>query len=113
MKKQIKTSNKELFYSLCKEYNLSIKLETYGVIQAIISSKYLNGSCILEYNICKDSLYMPANIDRDNKHIYLYSIAHYTPLLFKIMCKKFLKLEQELKKIENQQHINSINNDFI
>ena len=56
---------------------------------------------------------MPVNIDRDNQHIYLYSITHYTPLLLKIMCKKFIRLEKELKEIENQQHINSINNDFI
>lgn len=55
---------------------------------------------------------MPVNIDRDNQHIYLFSITGYTPILFKIMCKKFLKLEQELKEIENQQHIDSINNDF-
>lgn len=109
----MKTSNKELFYSLCKEYNLTINLQTDCVIHAIIPSKYLMGSCILEYNIIKDSLHMPVNIDRDNKHIYLFSIAHYSPILFKIMCKKFLKLEQELKEIENQQHIDSINTDFI
>lgn len=109
---QMKTSNKELFYSLCKEYNLTINLQTYCVIHAIIPSKYLMGSCILEYNIIKDSLHMPVNIDRDNKHIYLYSITGYTPILFKIMCKKFIRLEKELKEIENQQHIDSINNDF-
>lgn len=108
----IKTSNKELFYSLCKEYNLIIKLQTNCVIQAIIPYKYLIGSFILEYNICKDSLHIPVNIDRDNKHIFLFSIANYSPIPFKIMCKKFLKLEKELKAIENQQHIDSINNDF-
>ena len=84
----MKTSNKELFYSLCKEYNLTINLQTDCVIHAIIPSKYLMGSYILKYNIIKDSLHMPVNIERDNKHIYLYSITHYTPLLFKIMCKK-------------------------
>lgn len=109
----MKTSNNlNLFYSLCKEYNLTINLQTDCVIHAIIPSKYLIGSCILVYNIIKDSLHMPVNIDRDNQHIYLFSIAGYTPILFKIMCKKFLKLEQELKEIENQQHIASINNDF-
>ena len=108
----MKTSNKELFYSLCKEYNLTIRLQTDRVIQAIIPSKYLMGSFILEYNIIKDSLHMPVNIDRDNKHIFLFSIANYSPILFKIMCKKFLKLEKELKAIENQHHIDSINNDF-
>ena len=109
----MKTSNNlNLFYSLCKEYNLTINLQTDCVIHAIIPSKYLIGSSILVYNKIKDSLYMPANIDRDNQHIYLFSITGYTPILFKIMCKKFLKLEKELKEIENQQHINSINNDF-
>ena len=41
------TSNKELFYSLCKEYNLTIKLQTDFVIHAIIPSKYVQGSFIL------------------------------------------------------------------
>lgn len=85
----IKTSNNlNLFYSLCKEHNLIIKLQTNCVIQAIIPSKYLIGSFILEYNICKDSLHIPVNIDRDNKYIYLFSIANYSPIPFKIMCKK-------------------------
>lgn len=108
----IKTSNKELFYSLCKEYNLTIKHQTSELISAIIPSKYLICSFILEYNICKDSLHIPVNIDRDNKYIYLFSTDNYSPIPFKIMCKKFLKLEKELKAIENQQHIDSINNDF-
>lgn len=55
---------------------------------------------------------MPVNIDRDNKHIFLFSIVNYSPLLFKIMYKKFLKLEKELKEIENQQCLNSVNDDF-
>ncbi len=108
----IKTSNKELFYSICKEYNLTIKHQTSELISVIIPSKYVMGPCILEYNICKDSLHIPVNIDRDNKYIYLFSIADYSPLLFKIMYKKFLKPEKELKEIESQQRLNSVNDDF-
>ena len=55
-------NNLNLFYSLCKEYNLTINLQTKYVIHAIIPSTYLVGGFILEYNISKDSLYMPLNI---------------------------------------------------
>ena len=37
----MKISNKELFYSLCKEYNLTINLQTQYVIHAIIPSTYV------------------------------------------------------------------------
>ena len=116
LNKLMKTSNKHLnlnvFYSLCKEYNLSIKLETDCVIHAIIPSKYVIGSFILEYNKITDSLYMPLNIDRDKEKIYLFSTGHYSPTLFKIMCRKFLKLEKELKEIEIQQRQARLQSDF-
>lgn len=112
----MKTSNKHLnlnvFNSLCKEYNLSIKLETDCVIHAIIPSKYVMGSFILEYNKITDSLYMPLNMDRDNGKIYLFSTGHYSPKLFKILCRKFLKLEKELKEIEIQQRQARLQSDF-
>lgn len=110
------TSNKHinlnLFYSLCKEYNLSIKLQTSCVIHAIIPSKYVMGSFILEYNKITDSLHMPLNMDRDNEKIILFSVAHYSPILFKKLCKKFLKLEKELKEIEIQQRQDRLQSDF-
>lgn len=108
----MKTSNKELFYSLCKEYNLTITIQTSFVIHAIIPSKYVKGSFILEYNIINDSLYMPLNIQRDNKNIYLFSVAHFSPKLFKIMCLRFLKLEKELKEYEIQQRQDRLQSDF-
>ena len=112
----MKTSNKHinlnLFYSLCKEYNLSIKLETDCVIHAIIPSKYVMGSFILEYNKITDGLYMPMNMDRDKEKIILFSTAQYSPKLFKIMCRKFLKLEKELKEIEIQQRQARLQSDF-
>lgn len=108
----MKTSNKELFYSLCEEYNLTIVLQNQYVILAIIPSKYLVGGFILYYNISKDSLYMPANIQRDYQHIFLLSISQFSPMLFKIMCKKFLKLEKELKEIEIQYRQNQLQSDF-
>ena len=110
------TSNKHinlnLFYSLCKEYNLTIILQTSCVINAIIPSKYVMGSFILEYNKITDSLYMPLNIDRDTKKIMLFSTAHYSPILFKRLCKKFLKLDKELKEIEIQQRQARLQSDF-
>ena len=116
LNKLMKTLNKHLnlnvFYSLCKEYNLIIKLETDCVIHAIIPSKYVMGSFILEYNKITDSLYMPLNIDRDKEKIYLFSTGHYSPTLFKIMCRKFLKLEKELKEIELQQRQDRLQADF-
>ena len=33
----------------------------------------------LYYNISKDSLYMPLNIQRDNQHIFLFSVSQFTP----------------------------------
>lgn len=108
----MKTSNKELFYSLCKEYNLSIKLETDCVIHAIIPSKYLLGSFILEYNKVTKSLFMPLNIHIDNNKIMLFSVANYSPKLFKIMCMRFLKLEKELKENEVQQRQDRLQSDF-
>lgn len=77
LKKLMNTSNKELFYSLCKEYNLIINLQTQYVINTIIPTNYLVSGFILEYNISKDSLYMPANIQRDYQHIYLFSIPQF------------------------------------
>lgn len=112
LKKQTKTSNKELFYSLCKEYNLSIKLETDCVIHAIIPSKYVLGSFILEYNKVTKSLFMPLNIHIDNNKIMLFSVANYSPKLFKIMCLRFLKLEKELKENEVQQRQDRLQSDF-
>lgn len=109
----MKTSNNlNLFYSLCKEYNLSIKLETSCVIHAIIPSKYVMGSFILEYNKITDSLYMPLNMDRDKEKIYLFSTGHYSPKLFKILCKKFLQLEKELKENEIQLRQARLQSDF-
>ena len=112
----MKTSNKHInlnvFYSLCKEYNLSIKLETDCVIHAIIPSKYVMGSFILEYNKITDSLYMPLNIQRDKDKIILFSTGCFTTKLFKIMCRKFLKLEKELKEIEVQQRQAHLQSDF-
>jgi CTP:phosphocholine cytidylyltransferase-like protein len=108
----MKTSNKELFHSLCKEYNLTIVLQNQYVIHAIIPSKYLVGGFILEYNIIKDSLYMPANIDRDNQHIFLFSVSQFSPMLFKIMCFKYNRLVKELKEIELQQRQARLQSDF-
>ena len=73
----MKISNKELFYSLCKEYNLTINLQTQYVIHPIIPSTYVVDDFIIEYNISKDSLYMPLNIQRDYQHIYLFSIPQF------------------------------------
>lgn len=108
----MKISNKELFYSLCKEYNLTINLQTKYVIHAIIPSTYLVGGFILEYNISKDSLYMPRNIQRDNQHIFLFSVSQFTPKLFKLMCLKFNRLVKELKEIEIQRRQNQLQSDF-
>jgi len=108
----MKTSNKELFYSLCKEYNLTIVLQNQFVIHAIIPSNYVVGGFILEYNISKDSLYMPANIQRDNQHIFLFSVSQFSPKLFKLMCLKFNRLVKELKEIEIQQRQARLQSDF-
>lgn len=108
----MKISNKELFYSLCKEYNLSISLETDCVIHAIIPSKYVLGSFILEYNKVTKSLFMPLNIHIDKNKIMLFSVANYSPKLFKIMCLRFLKLEKELKEIEIQRRQDRLQSDF-
>ena len=108
----MKISNKELFYSLCKEYNLTIKLETDCVIHALIPSKYVLGSFILEYNKITDTLFMPLNMNSDNGKIILFSVANYSPKLFKIMCRKFLQLEKELKEIEVQQRQARLQSDF-
>lgn len=112
----MKTSNKHinlnLFHSLYKEYNLTIVLQNQYVIHAIIPSKYLVGGFIIEYNISKDSIYMPANIQRDNQHIFLFSISQFSPMLFKIMCRKFIKLEKELKEFEIQQRQARLHSDF-
>ena len=43
---------------LCKEYNLTINLQTQYVIHTIIPTTYVVGDFIIEYNISKDSLYM-------------------------------------------------------
>ena len=108
----MKISNKELFYSLCKEYNLTINLQTKYVIHAIIPTNYLVGGFILEYNISKDSLYMPLNIQRDNQHIFLFSVSQFTPKLFKLMCLKFNRLVKELKEFEIQHRQNQLQSDF-
>ena len=108
----MKISNKELFYSLCKEYNLTINLQTQYVIHAIIPSNYVVGGFILEYNIIKDSLYMPLNIQRDNQHIFLFSVSQFSPKLFKILCRKFLQLEKELKEFEIQRRQDRLQSDF-
>lgn len=105
----MKTSNKKLFYSLCKEYNLTITLQTQYVIHTIIPTNYLVGGFILEYNISKDSLYMPANIQRDYQHILF---PNFSPKLFKIMCFKYNRLVKELKEIENQQRQTRLQSDF-
>lgn len=108
----MKTSNKELFYSLCEEYNLTIRLQTDFVIHAIIPSKYVQGSFILEYNKVTNILFMPYNIHIDNEKIMLFSFDNYSPKHFKIMCKKLLKLEKELKEIEIQQRQTRLQSDF-
>lgn len=112
MKISNKHINLDLFYSLCKEYNLSIKLETDCVIHAIIPSKYVMGSFILEYNKITDSLYMPLNMDRDKEKIYLFSTGCFSPKLFKILCRKFLQLEKELKENEIQLRQARLQSDF-
>ena len=106
------TSNKELFYSLCKEYNLTIRLQTDFVIHAIIPSKYVQGSFILEYNKVINALFMPYNIHIDNEKIMLFSFDNYSHKHFKIMCKKFLKLEKEMKEIEIQHRQDQLQSDF-
>lgn len=109
----MKTSNNlNLFYSLCKEYNLTIILQTQYVIHAIIPSKYVIGGFILEYNISKDSLYMPSNIQRDNQHIFLFSVSQFSPKLFKLLCLKYNRLVKELKEIELQQRQDRLQSDF-
>jgi len=108
----MKISNKELFYSLCKEYNLTINLQTQYVIHAIIPTNYVIGGFILEYNISKDSLYMPANIQRDNQHIFLFSVSQFSPKLFKLMCLKFNRLVKELKEFEIQRRQDRLQSDF-
>lgn len=108
----MKISNKKLFYSLCKEYNLTIRLQTDCVIHAIIPSKYVLGSFILEYNKITDTLFMPLNIHIDNNKIMLFSVANYSPKLFKILCLRFRKLEKELKEIEIQQRQDRLQSDF-
>lgn len=108
----MKISNKELFYSLCKEYNLTINLQTKYVILAIIPTNYLVGGFILEYNISKDSLYMHLNIQRDNQHIFLFSVSQFTPKLFKLMCLKFNRLVKELKEFEIHRRQNQLQSDF-
>lgn len=108
----MKTLNKELFYSLCKEYNLTISLQTDFVIHAIIPSKYVQGSFILEYNKVTNTLFMPYNIHIDNEKIMLFSFDNYSPKHFKIMCKKFLKLEKEMKEIEIQHRQDQLQSDF-
>lgn len=108
----MKISNKELFYSLCKEYNLTIVLQNQYVIHAIIPTTYVVGGFILEYNITKDSLYMPSNMDRDNQHIFLFSVSQFSPILFKLMYLKFNRLVKELKEIELQQRQDRLQSDF-
>ena len=111
------TSNKHininLFHSLCKEYNLSIVLQNSCVIHACMPSKYvIPGSYMLEYNIFKDALYMPVNMDRDNKTIFFFSVTQFSPKLFKLMCMKFIRLEKELKELEIQQRQDRLQSDF-
>lgn len=55
---------------------------------------------------------MPANIQRDNQHIFLFSISQFSPMLFKIMCRKFLKLEKELKESVIQHRQTRLQSDF-
>jgi hypothetical protein len=55
---------------------------------------------------------MPANIDRDGKHIFLFSISQFSPILFKLMCLKFNRLVKELKEIELQQRQDRLQSDF-
>ena len=91
-------SNKELFYSLYKEYNLTISLQTDFVIHAIIPTTYVVGDFILEYNISKDSLYA----SQYNQHIFLFLVSQFSPKLFKLLCLKYNRLVKELKDIEIQ-----------
>ena len=42
----------------------------------------------------------------------LFSFDNYSPKHFKIMCKKFLKLEKELKEIEIQHRQDQLQSDF-
>lgn len=55
---------------------------------------------------------MPANIQRDYQHIFLFSISQFSPMLFKIMCRKFIKLEKELKEFEIQHRQTRLQSDF-
>lgn len=109
----MKTSNNlNLFYSLSKEYNLIINLQSQYVINAIIPTNYAVGYFILEYHISKDSLYMPLNIKRDNQHIFLFSVSQFNPILFKLMCLKFNRLVKELKEFEIQLRQDKLQSDF-
>ena len=55
---------------------------------------------------------MPYNIHIDNEKIMLFSFDNYSPKHFKIMCRKFLKLEKEMKEIEIQHRQDQLQSDF-
>ena len=55
---------------------------------------------------------MPLNIQRDNQHIFLFSVSQFTPKLFKLMCLKFNRLVKELKEFEIQHRQNQLQYDF-
>lgn len=55
---------------------------------------------------------MPLNIQRDNQHIFLFSISQFSPILFKLMCLKFNRLVKELKKFEIQHRQDQLQSDF-
>ena len=84
----------------------------WNFLLILIPTNYVIGGFILEYNIIKDSLYMPANIDRDNQHIFLFSVSQFSPKLFKLMCLKFNRLVKELKEFEIQRRQDRLQSDF-
>ena len=90
----------------------NINYQTQYVIHAIIPTTYVVGDFILEYNISKDSLYMPLNIQRDNQHIFLFLVSQFSPKLFKLLCLKYNRLVKELKEIEIQYRQNQLQSDF-
>ena len=56
---------------------------------------------------------MPLNIQRDNQHIFLFSVSQFSPKLFKLMCLKFNRLVKELKEFEIHRRQNQLQSDFL
>ena len=74
-------NNLNLFYSLCKEYNLIINLQSQYVIHAIIPTNYTVDDFILEYNI-KKIPYICLSIYKEIINISFCSLFLNLPLNF-------------------------------